>query len=108
LHETLLETCEILHTGHFTQLVWKSSREIGVGVAQSRDGKWFVVANFFPAGNIVGREAENVFPPRQAVPTARTTAKNATLKRWFDYVATASTMLIIICLLTLNSDKRNA
>jgi len=50
--------------GHFTQLVWKSSREVGIGRAQSRDGKWFVVANFFPAGNFIGHNAENVFPPR--------------------------------------------
>ena len=49
--------------GHFTQLVWKGSREVGIGRAQSRDGKWFVVANFFPAGNFVGRNAENVLPP---------------------------------------------
>ena len=49
-------------TGHFTQLVWKTSREIGIGRAQSRDGKWFVVANFIPAGNFVGQNANNVFP----------------------------------------------
>jgi len=52
-----------LSIGHFTQLVWKSSSEVGIGRAQSRDGKWFVVANFFPAGNFIGRNAENVFPP---------------------------------------------
>ena len=51
-------------SGHFTQLVWKSSREVGIGRAQSRDGRWFVVANFFPAGNFIGRNAENVLPPR--------------------------------------------
>ena len=50
--------------GHFTQLVWKGSREVGIGRAQSRDGKWFVVANFFPAGNYIGRNAENVLPSR--------------------------------------------
>jgi len=56
----MLRVCQ----GHFTQLVWKSSRDVGIGRSQSRDGKWFVVANFFPAGNFVGRNAENVFPPR--------------------------------------------
>jgi len=45
-------------------VVWKSSREVGIGRARSRDGKWFVVANFFPAGNFIGRNAENVLPPR--------------------------------------------
>jgi hypothetical protein len=51
-------------TGHFTQLVWKSSHEIGVGRSQTREGKWLVVANFYPTGNCVGRNAENVLPPR--------------------------------------------
>jgi len=50
--------------GHFTQVVWKSSREIGLGRAQTGDGKWLVCANFYPAGNYVGRNAENVFPTR--------------------------------------------
>jgi hypothetical protein len=54
------------NTGHFTQLVWQSSREIGLGRAQSRDGTWFVVANFYPAGNYIGRNAENVLPPLQS------------------------------------------
>jgi len=44
-------------------VVWKASREVGIGRAQSRDGKWFIVANFYPAGNYVGRNAENVLPP---------------------------------------------
>lgn len=51
-------------TGHFTQLVWKSSRELGVGKAVTRDGKTtMVVANFYPAGNYVGQHAENVMQP---------------------------------------------
>jgi len=52
-----------LFTGHFTQVVWKESREVGIGRSRSRDGKWFVVANFFPAGNFIGRNAGNVLPP---------------------------------------------
>jgi hypothetical protein len=45
-------------------MVWKSSRQIGIGRAESRDGKLFVVANFFPAGNTYGDEPHNVFPAR--------------------------------------------
>ena len=51
-----------LRPGHFTQVVWKNSKELGVGRAQGKDGKWIVVCNYSPAGNFVGRDAENVFP----------------------------------------------
>ena len=47
--------------GHFTQVVWKASREIGVGVAQGKEGKVVVVANYSPAGNN-GLHVENVLP----------------------------------------------
>ena len=49
--------------GHFTQIVWKGSTELGIGKAQTRDGKWLVVANYHPAGNFIGRNGENVLPP---------------------------------------------
>jgi len=49
-------------TGHFTQLVWKGSKEIGIGCAKSSDGSYYVVANYHPSGNWVGEERENVFP----------------------------------------------
>ena len=69
---TLLHECCILSvttwsvgTGHFTQVVWKSSQELGVGKAKSDDGRQvFVVCLYFPAGNYVGRHSENVLPLR--------------------------------------------
>ena len=39
-------------TGHFTQVVWKESKQVGFGYAQSSDGGYFGVANYFPAGNM--------------------------------------------------------
>ena len=48
--------------GHFAQIVWKNSREVGFGRAQSKDGKWYAVANYYPAGNYIGHFRENVFP----------------------------------------------
>jgi len=48
--------------GHFTQLVWKDSQQLGVGFAKSRTGDCYVVANYFPAGNYMGEEMNNVFP----------------------------------------------
>lgn len=37
-------------TGHFTQVIWKSTTEVGMAVSQ--DGK-YIVANYLPPGNIV-------------------------------------------------------
>ncbi|KAK7140887.1 hypothetical protein R3I93_015127 [Phoxinus phoxinus] len=50
-------------TGHFTQVVWKSSTELGVGLAT--DGNTvFVVGQYKPAGNITnaGYYEKNVLP----------------------------------------------
>jgi len=55
--------CAGLHTGHFSQLVWKGSREIGVGRAITADGHCiFIVCNYHPAGNIAGEYKKNVLP----------------------------------------------
>ena len=48
-------------TGHFTQVVWKGSREVGFGYAQARDGYYYGVANYYPAGNFIGEFEDNVF-----------------------------------------------
>ena len=50
--------------GHFTQLVWKGSREVGFGCGVSSDGAYYIVANYFPAGNYVGDYPKNVLPPQ--------------------------------------------
>ncbi|KAK3928569.1 Golgi-associated plant pathogenesis-related protein 1 [Frankliniella fusca] len=58
---------DVLHAnvnaGHFTQLVWAGSREIGVGKARSRQGKTVVVAMYRPPGNVSGLFQENVLLP---------------------------------------------
>lgn len=48
--------------GHFSQVVWRGSREFGIGKAKGSDGKWIVVANYWPAGNVLGKFVDNVFP----------------------------------------------
>jgi len=56
-------------TGHFTQLVWKATTDVGCGVADcsannsdnSDDGKavgWFLVCEYWPPGNVVGDHNE--------------------------------------------------
>lgn len=49
-------------TGHFTQVVWIGSREFGVAKATAKNGAQYVVARYFPAGNVVGQFPENVKP----------------------------------------------
>jgi glioma pathogenesis-related protein 2 len=51
--------------GHFTQVVWKGSREIGVGRSFAEGGlRVFVVCNYYPAGNVIGRFKDNVLPSK--------------------------------------------
>ena len=47
---------------HFTQLVWKGSKQMGLGAAQNPAGKYvIVVALYRPAGNQANRMRDNVF-----------------------------------------------
>jgi len=59
-------------TGHFTQVVWNDSKEFGIGKAKAKDGAWYVVANYCPAGNMMGDNDKNVFPSgKPYTPTAK-------------------------------------
>ncbi|XP_026479241.1 uncharacterized protein LOC113385604 [Ctenocephalides felis] len=51
-----------LRTGHFTQVVWNDSRELGVGIATNKQGQTFIVANYHPPGNFLGSFTHNVPP----------------------------------------------
>lgn len=46
----------------FTQLIWKDSKFFGIGNAITKENKYYIVANFFPEGNIKGQYLQNVFP----------------------------------------------
>lgn len=40
--------------GHYTQMVWKTTLKVGLGIAKSKNGKTYIVANYSPAGNLMG------------------------------------------------------
>ena len=44
---------------HFTQLIWKETKEVGFGYAFKKD-KFCGVALYYPAGNVLGEFSKNV------------------------------------------------
>ena len=51
-----------LTTGHFTQLVWRGTEEVGFGISERADNTWIGVGNYYPPGNYSGQYENNVFP----------------------------------------------
>ncbi len=50
-----------MRTGHFTQVVWKGTTELGCGVAQCANAELWV-CNYGPAGNVQSLYRDNVKP----------------------------------------------
>lgn len=51
-------------TGHFTQVIWKRTKEMGVALAIAKSGNLYVVAEYNPPGNFVGKYTDNVLPEK--------------------------------------------
>ncbi|HOS38374.1 MAG TPA: CAP domain-containing protein [Spirochaetota bacterium] len=68
-------------TGHFTQVVWAGSTELGCGRATSRRGGTYVVCNYNPPGNYAGRFPANVRPAGSA-PAQETAALPTFMNVW--------------------------
>ena len=49
-------------TGHFTQVVWKNSKQVGCGVACGSNDYCYVTCNYYPGGNYLGQFKTNVLP----------------------------------------------
>jgi hypothetical protein len=48
-------------TGHFTQVVWRGTKQIGCGVSQC-NGMDVWVCQYDPPGNVRGQYRDNVLP----------------------------------------------
>ena len=59
-------------TGHFTQLVWKSSAQIGCGSACNSLNHCYITCNYYPPGNFLNRFDTNVFPLKEDEPDTET------------------------------------
>ncbi|OSS53856.1 hypothetical protein B5807_01370 [Epicoccum nigrum] len=64
-------------TGHFSQLVWRATASVGCARTECNGGQggapgWYIVCEYFPAGNVLGLFQENVLPqlPEGEVPAA--------------------------------------
>ena len=53
-------------TGHFTAMVWKSTKEVGCAYSSGRWGNYngyYVACEYYPLGNVRGQYTTNVAKP---------------------------------------------
>ena len=51
------------NTAHFTQMIWKNTKEIGIGFHFDDDKNNCLVVYYYPAGNILGEFSNNIQKP---------------------------------------------
>ncbi|KAI2620472.1 PR-1-like protein [Hypoxylon sp. NC1633] len=54
-------------TGHFTQLVWRDTTDVGCGaVLCPGNGGWYLACEYWPRGNVIGAFADEVDRPKNS------------------------------------------
>jgi hypothetical protein len=51
-----------------TQMIWKNTEQVGFGIAKFQDGGYYMVAYYYPAGNMDGHFSDNVFDVQREFP----------------------------------------
>ncbi|RSM04183.1 hypothetical protein CEP52_006980 [Fusarium oligoseptatum] len=49
------------NTGHFTQLVWKDTTDVGCGRKLCGERGWYLVCEYWPRGNVIGQFTDQVY-----------------------------------------------
>lgn len=60
---SVVGTQYVLIAGHFTQLVWKGTKSMGIAMVKGKSGRIVIVAYYNPPGNIMGQFMDNVLKP---------------------------------------------
>ncbi|CAJ2500770.1 Uu.00g036230.m01.CDS01 [Anthostomella pinea] len=60
-------------TGHFTQLVWKDTTDVGCGQKLCGDDGWYLVCEYWPRGNVIGDFDQEVDKPENTAVSVRPT-----------------------------------
>lgn len=55
-HEPISST-NFKGVGHYTQMVWRNTNKVGIGIGTCQNGEVLIVANYDPAGNYIGQRA---------------------------------------------------
>ncbi|CAF4260693.1 unnamed protein product, partial [Rotaria sp. Silwood2] len=80
-------------TGHFTQVIWKGSKQLGIGIAFTSNNRTaYVVANYYPPGNVIGSFSSNVLPICSTTTTAPGTTTSISVRINTTATTTASTI----------------
>lgn len=88
---------------NFTQLIWKNTKELGVGIAVSLSGNLFVVCNYKPKGNTIEGFQDNVILPyyRPPLPMDGQLSPNASNVESSQTMPTLDWILSSICMTSL-------
>ena len=54
-YSTIKNNKDFFKIGHYTQMIWATSIKVGIGAYVNKQGKVYVVARYYPAGNMIGK-----------------------------------------------------